>query len=135
MTAAQHPAEQPVALVTCADERYADPEIAIVADGLRSRGVPAQVVSWDDDREWAAYRLVVVRSTWDYFERLAQFVEWVTRVDLVTHIVNPVDVLRWNTHKGYLVEMASRGVPTVPTRLIPSEACWRVMTPLADRAR
>ncbi len=108
-----------VALVTCADERYADPEIAVVAAGLRERGLAAEVVSWDDARDWEAYALVVVRSTWDYFDRLPEFTEWVTRVDRLTRLVNPADVIRWNAHKGYLPELESRGVPTVPTRLVP----------------
>jgi len=43
-------------------------------------------------------------------------------VQLVTRIVNPADVIRWNSHKGYLVELAAKGIPTVPTRLIPGES-------------
>ncbi|MEO7603351.1 MAG: hypothetical protein ABIS39_08890 [Sphingomicrobium sp.] len=33
-------------------------------------------------------------------------------------VVNPVPVLRWNTDKAYLEELAEAGVPTVPTRLV-----------------
>ena len=119
-----------VALVTCADERYADPEVEIVAAGLRRRGLTVDVVAWDAERDWAAYLLVVVRSTWDYFDRLPEFVEWVTRVDRLTRLVNPADVIRWNTHKGYLGELASRGVSTVPMRLIPGTS-----TDVADQVR
>jgi len=119
-----------VALVTCAHELYADPEIAVVAAGLRERGVAADVVFWDGEHDWAAYRLVVVRSTWDYFDRLPEFVEWVTHVDRSTRLINPADVIRWNTHKGYLGELASRGVPTVPIRLIPGTS-----TDVADQVR
>lgn len=111
-----------VALVTCADERYADPEVHVVAAALRDAGLPTDVVAWDEDRDWEAYPLVVVRSTWDYFDRLLEFTEWAARVDRGTTLVNPVDVIRWNAHKGYLVELGVRGVPTVPTRLIPAES-------------
>lgn len=119
-----------VALVTCADERYADPEIGVVADGLRERGLTVDVVAWDTELDWAAYPLVMVRSTWDYFDRLPEFSAWVTRVDRLTRLVNPVDVIRWNAHKGYICELASRGVSTVPTRLIPGTS-----TDVADQVR
>ena len=33
-------------------------------------------------------------------------------------MLNPPEVLAWNSHKGYLVELADAGVPVVPTRLV-----------------
>ena len=77
------------------------------------------VVSWDDELDWTAYGLVVIRSPWDYFDRVVEFCDWAAAVQQVTRIVNPADVIRWNSHKGYLLELAAKGVPTVPSRLIP----------------
>jgi len=111
-----------IAVVTSNDPRYVDPELPVIAEALGAVGVSVDVVSWDDEVDWAAYALVVVRSPWDYFDRVVEFFEWAAAVELVTRIVNPVDVLRWNSHKGYLVELAAKGVPTVPTRLIPGES-------------
>jgi glutathione synthase/RimK-type ligase-like ATP-grasp enzyme len=119
-----------VAIVTCSDERYPDPEIDLVGAALHDAGVKAEVVSWDEDRDWQAYRLVVVRSTWDYFDRLPQFVGWATQVERQTRLVNPVDVLRWNSHKGYLVELAAHGVATVPSHFIPGPS-----TDVAEQVR
>jgi len=111
-----------IAVVTSKDPRYVDPEVPVVAEALRAAGMSPHVVSWDDELDWAAYALVVVRSPWDYFDRVVEFYEWAARVQLVTRIVNPADVIRWNSHKGYLVELAAKGIPTVPTRLIPGES-------------
>jgi glutathione synthase/RimK-type ligase-like ATP-grasp enzyme len=108
-----------VALVTCADERYQEPEVHVAADALRATGVQTDVVSWDEDRDWGAYELVVVRTPWDYFDRVNQFLDWAARVERESSLVNPADVLRWNSHKGYLAEFTAKGVPTVPTRLVP----------------
>ena len=119
-----------VALVTCDDERYLEPEIYVVAAALEAKGVATEVVAWDADRDWAAYELVVVRSPWDYFDRVTQFLEWAARVERATALVNPADVLRWNAHKGYLVELAAKGIPTVPTVLIPGPS-----TDVADQVR
>jgi len=111
-----------IAVVTSKDPRYVDPEVPVVAEAMRAAGMSPHVVSWDDELDWAAYALVVVRSPWDYFDRVVEFYEWAARVQLVTRIVNPADVIRWNSHKGYLVELAAKGIPTVPTRLIPGES-------------
>jgi glutathione synthase/RimK-type ligase-like ATP-grasp enzyme len=119
-----------VALVTCADERYLEPEVHDAAAALSARGVSTDVVSWDEDRDWAAYQLVVVRTPWDYFDRVTEFLDWAGRVDRQTALVNPVDVLRWNSHKGYLVELTAKDVPTVPTWMIPGPS-----TDVADQIR
>ena len=119
-----------VALVTCADERYQEPEVHVAADALRAAGVSADVVSWDEDRHWGAYELVVVRTPWDYFDRVTQFLDWAARVERETSLVNPADVLRWNSHKGYLAEFTAKSVPTVPTRLVPGPS-----TDVADQIR
>ncbi len=111
-----------VALVTSNDPELHDPEVAPMAAALTDRGVPTEVVAWDDQLDWSAYALVAIRSTWDYFDRVAEFCEWAAAVERVTRLVNPADVVRWNSHKGYLVEFAAKGVPTVPTQLVPAES-------------
>ena len=51
----------------------------------------------------------VVRSTWDYFDRLDEFLDWVDRVDSRSResSIRP-NVIRWNSHKGYLAELGER---------------------------
>lgn len=57
----------------------------------------------------------MVRSTWDYAPRREEFLGWSERVGRVTELLNSAAVLRWNTDKTYLRELAGRGVPVVPT--------------------
>jgi glutathione synthase/RimK-type ligase-like ATP-grasp enzyme len=47
---------------------------------------------------------VVVRSTWDYPDRLADFLAW---AESLPRVLNSVDVLRWNTDKRYLDSIPS----------------------------
>jgi glutathione synthase/RimK-type ligase-like ATP-grasp enzyme len=122
--------EAQVVLVTCSDERYQEPESHVVAAALEATGVRTDVVAWDAECDWGAYRLVVVRTPWDYFDRVTEFLEWAAKVERQTTLVNPADVLRWNAHKGYLVELTAKGIPTVPTVLIPGPS-----TDVADQIR
>ena len=59
--------------------------------------------------------MVVIRTTWDYTGRRDAFVDWAQRVEDVTTLWNPAEVVRWNTHKSYLIELEERGAPVVPT--------------------
>ena len=57
----------------------------------------------------------MLRSTWNYTEHLDEFLAWATRVSQVTRLVNPVEIIEWNTDKRYLADLAARGIPVVPT--------------------
>ena len=80
---------------------------------LREVGVVAEPRVWDDPSvRWDEFRLVVIRSTWDYAERRDAFLTWCSRVP---QVLNAVPVLTWNTDKTYLRKLAGAGIPTVPT--------------------
>ncbi len=106
----------PVALVTAAPARHLDADLAPLAGALDAIGVPSEVVVWDDPAvRWSAYRLVVVRSTWDYVARHDAFLAWAEAVASVTTLANPAPMIRWNTDKRYLRDLGQAGVPVVPT--------------------
>lgn len=102
-----------VAIATCAEVRDLDRDAPVLADALLTRGIAAQATVWDDPAvDWLAYELVIVRSTWDYPRRRDAFLAW---AEGLPRVLNCADVLRWNTDKRYLGELAAAGVPTVPT--------------------
>jgi hypothetical protein len=110
-----------VALVTCrpGPEVSVDRDLPVLIRELRAAGAEADAVYWDDtDVDWAEYDLAVIRSTWDYSWRAAEFTAWAERCGRATRLANPADVVRWNTDKRYLGDLAAAGVPTVPTRYI-----------------
>jgi hypothetical protein len=83
---------------------------------LAALGVDATPARWDDPEvSWSSYDLVVVRSTWDYTLRREAFLQWAAAVP---RLLNPYDVLAWNTDKRYLGQLAAAGVPVVPTTFL-----------------
>ena len=64
---------------------------------------------------WASHDLVLIRTTWDYQDRLSEFLAWAEQTAEVTTLLNPLEIVRWNTHKSYLLELEQRGVPVVET--------------------
>ncbi len=105
-----------LALATCAELPDLDPDDQLLRDALVERGIAVDVAVWDDPTvDWASYPHVVIRSTWDYTERQAQFVDWTRRVEQTSTLLNPADVIAWNTDKTYLRDLEERGLPIVPT--------------------
>ncbi|WP_249997950.1 RimK family alpha-L-glutamate ligase [Actinoplanes sp. M2I2] len=111
-----------VALVTC--DLFPDlwEDDVELRDALRSRGVDVDAVSWDDAAaDWASYDLAVIRSPWDYVPRRPQFLAW---AHSVPRLLNPADVLEWNTDKRYLAELAEAGLPVTPTEFVAPGQTW-----------
>lgn len=104
-----------IALVTGAAMAKPDPESHLLVAALARRGVLAELVPWDADRDWASYDLVVVRTPWDYFARLDEFLDWARRTSALVDFVNPLAVIEWNCHKAYLQALSAAGIATVPT--------------------
>jgi glutathione synthase/RimK-type ligase-like ATP-grasp enzyme len=94
----------------------------VLGAALDALGVQYQPAIWDDPEvDWAGFDLVVVRSTWDYTARRDEFLAWAEAVESVTRLANPAAVLRWNTDKRYLGELAAAGVRVVPTTYLLAE--------------
>lgn len=105
-----------LALVTYrgAPELHDDDKVALSA--LRARGFSPEPVVWDAGVDWRGFDRIVVRSTWDYFQRIAEFRAWLDGLERVgAPVLNPVTTLRWNTDKRYLQRFAERGVPAIET--------------------
>jgi hypothetical protein len=81
-------------------------------------GIDLVHAAWSDPGvDWDAFDLVVVRSTWDYLDRIAEFRAWLERVDRLGRLHNPAPVIAWNLDKRYLLDLAATGVPVIPTRV------------------
>ena len=92
------------------------------------------MVRWDDpDVDWARFRLALVRTTWDYFLKPVDFLAWLERVPALVDVLNPPDVLRWNSHKSYLLELAGKGLPVTPTVLCPRGRAASLPALVAER--
>jgi len=108
-----------VALVSARRARGLDEDEAPLVAALRDAGARTEVLDWDDpSADWGSFDLAVLRSTWDYTERLTEFLLWSERVAGLTVLSNPAAIVRWNTDKHYLSELARAGVPTVPSTFV-----------------
>ena len=78
-----------IAFATYRAEPELDPDDRPVAAALRQGGVEVVPVVWDDPSvEWSAFDAVVIRSTWDYHLRPAEYEAWVRRFTVVLAAVD-----------------------------------------------
>lgn len=83
---------------------------------LLATGIDVERPVWDDPAvDWSRFDLVLIRTTWDYQDKLAAFLRWVQRVEAMTRLENPGAVVAWNAHKTYLRDLERAGVPVAPT--------------------
>jgi hypothetical protein len=99
-------------LVTCAAWPQGEPGSHLLDAALDERGITSRWVCWDDATVDWSRSMVAVRSTWDYHERLPEFLAWAASVP---RLLNGAEVFAWNTDKVYLLELAAAGLPVVPT--------------------
>jgi hypothetical protein len=105
-----------VALVTARAALNTDADLEPLLAALVARGLRADARCWDDPSvRWDDYDLVVLRSPWDYVSRYKEFLRWLETTEERVPILNEAAVVRWNTDKRYLADLAERGLPVVPT--------------------
>lgn len=96
------------------------PDDRALVPALASIGIEATPAVWSDPSvDWSAFDAVIVRSCWDYHLRLDEFRSWLAQLeeaDVAT--LNSPSLIRWNADKRYLLDLARRGVATIPTMVV-----------------
>lgn len=112
---------QQIALVTCQSlgdyTTNADSEDERLYRFLAEKGHHISFQVWDDEQvDWTAFDTLIIKSPWDYFDKISAFYTWLNKVEaLGCRVLNPVKVLRWNADKVYFRDMQTQGVTIVPT--------------------
>ncbi len=108
-----------VALATYQSAPHLAPDDRALIPALARVGIHAEAAVWSDPSvSWESYDAVVIRSCWDYHLRVAEFFSWLDYLEsAAVRAWNPPALVRWNADKRYLLDLARRGVPTVPTMI------------------
>src|SRR6185312_10737635 len=101
-----------IAFATSAELATIQPDDAYLADCLQGLGVaPVSCVWTDPGVDWTTFDAVLIRTIWDYFKRYPEFLAWLDRLDrLGVPTINDSKLLRWNSDKRYLLDLAGGDV-------------------------
>ena len=108
----------PIVLLTHSGSADLTRDDQFLAEALRD-AADVDVLPWDapDATERAAAsRAAIIRSTWNYTEKLSAFHAFVDEQNhRGTTLLNPAAVVRWNCDKHYLDELQRSRIAVLPT--------------------
>ncbi|MEX0768673.1 MAG: hypothetical protein WD029_09395, partial [Microthrixaceae bacterium] len=108
-----------IALVTATGAWETDQDALVLVRALADVGIVGEPVIWDaPEVDWSIFDAAVMRSPWDYIDRPREFLARLEVIQRVTPVYNPVELLRWNSDKHYLADLAEAQVPVIPTSFV-----------------
>ena len=109
-----------VAFATCSKRPELTDDDQLAVKVLARRGIRATPALWDSTAvDWRLFDAVVIRSTWDYCQRYESYLSWIDLLEnLGVPLWNPIDVIRWNSEKTYLCDLARHDVPMAPMVIV-----------------
>ena len=119
MTSARRAEAARVGLATCAALPLGDADDSALTAALESNGADVHWVIWSDADPHTLHEFVdmlVIRNTWDYVDDRDGFLAWVEACSVP--VLNPPNIVRWNSNKAYMLDLLAAGVPTVPTQVV-----------------
>ena len=79
-------------------------------------GMSLHDLAWDDpDLDWSSFGAAIIGTTWDYWDRIDEFLATLERIGTLTKLFNSAALVRWNSRKTYLRELEAKGANLIPT--------------------
>ena len=73
-----------IALVTAEAARNLDEDLPPLESALRNAGAEVAIAEWDRPHDWSRFDIALLRSPWDYPQRLPEFFDWAGQVSAQT---------------------------------------------------
>ncbi len=125
------PVSPRIALATCEELPDLDPDDQPLVGIFHKMGIEATPAIWSDPIiNWAAFDHIIVRNTWDYTNRLEEFLAWAKMHESRIH--NSYEILVWNSNKIYLKDLSDAGFPIVDTQFVTDPLSDWEVPPLGD---
>jgi len=90
-----------------------------VLEALAAHGLNVIKKDWSDPEfDWTTARALMFRTTWDYFDRYAEFKPWLAHVSQTCILLNSAETIHWNIDKIYLQDLMTAGLNVAPTEFL-----------------
>ncbi len=86
-------------------------EDGLLLNALCSLGFRVTRSSWSSKTfNWDSVDYAIFRTTWDYFERLDEFLNWINFYSKKIKFINNLDLILWNLDKKYLQDFPKKDI-------------------------
>jgi glutathione synthase/RimK-type ligase-like ATP-grasp enzyme len=125
-----------LAVATSRELDAIQPDDAHLCASLERAGLELTVCVWNDPQvDWSRFDAVLIRTVWDYFRHHDAFLGWLDQLDRIgVPTINASSVLRWNSDKRYLIELAEHGVAVIPTQCCSAAGLPAALAAMAGQA-
>ena len=90
--------------------------MASLSPAFEAKAMRLYEVAWDDPMaQWPDFDAAIIGTTWDYWDRQEAFLQTLEKIQTQTRLFNPAKLVRWNSQKTYLKDLAAKGAKTLPT--------------------
>lgn len=93
---------------------------------LINKGLDVVPTIWNDENvNWSGFDVAIIKSPWDYHNHLEEFLNWLERIeDLGVSILNPAEIIKWNSDKHYLKDISEKGLPVIPAEYLDKDSSF-----------
>ncbi len=91
----------------------------LLIDPFKTQGVEVVAAPWDKpDIKWGNFNIVILRSCWNYIDKFKEFTTWLDDLEKnKVNLWNPVQIIKWNSNKKYLLDLEKKGASIIPTKI------------------
>lgn len=95
-------------------------EDSLLLEFLTNKGLDIHREVWTNENiNWPEYDLVLLKAPWDYHDNIVAFYAWIDRMNkLSIPLLNPYEIIKWNSNKQYLKNISDAGLSIIPTIFI-----------------
>ena len=105
-----------LSFLTCQDLPELCEDDSLLIDELKKQKIDFKIIPWNTKE--AQTNPMVIRTPWDYQMDSQGFFDYLNEHEKSGQVLlNPLEVVRWNISKEYLVELQHKKAPVVPTLL------------------
>lgn len=93
---------------------------------LKDKGLDIVPTIWNDEKvDWGSFDVAVIKSPWDYHNHLDEFLSWLAGLDMLgVKVLNPVEIIKWNSDKHYLKDIADKGLPVIAAEYLDKDSTF-----------
>lgn len=107
-------------------------EDRLLKEALEKVGYVVHRTNWDNpDFDWSSTKYIFFRTTWDYFDRYAEFSAWLEAVRHKTNLINPKELIDWSLDKHYLNDLHQAGI-RIPNTVFVETGDKRSLSEIVD---
>lgn len=106
------------AFLTCEnlDGYVTDDRLLVDAFARLAPHLKIEWVAWDRPTDWNRFDFALIRTTWDYTQRLEEFLGVVAQIEKSScRLINGAGIVRWNCRKTYLRDLLRKDIPVIPS--------------------